>query len=65
MGTTFEKTILAVVSSNREQVAGGAPLFYEKDRKQVQETAFLLEKILDGMAHELNDHTMIIVRHGS
>lgn len=63
MEVTLEKKILAVISDNREQVAGGVPIFFTRDRKQLQERAFLLEKILDGIAHELDSHTMIIVRH--
>nr|WP_142504316.1 hypothetical protein [Melghirimyces algeriensis] len=62
---TFEKAILAIVSTDREQVAGGAPIFYAKNKEQMEETAFLLEKILDGMVHELNSRTKIVVRHRS
>ncbi|OYD09732.1 capping complex subunit for YIEGIA [Paludifilum halophilum] len=63
MGTTLEKKILAVVSDRKEQVGGGAPVFYVADAQELEERAFLLEKILSGMAHQLDDHTMIIVRH--
>ncbi len=64
MGTTIEKYIIAIVTINKEQVFnGGAPMFVAENEEQLQKTAFLLEKILDGMAHDLNNGTMIIVRH--
>jgi hypothetical protein len=63
LGTSLEKYILAVVSINKEQIGGGAPIFFVKDEKELQGIAFLLEKILDGMAHDLKNGTMIIVRH--
>jgi hypothetical protein len=63
LGTSLENYILAVVSINKEQIGGGAPIFFVKDEKELQGIAFLLEKILDGMAHDLKNGTMIIVRH--
>jgi hypothetical protein len=63
MGTTIESYILAVVSTSRETVGGGAPIFFVSTEEELQEFTFLLEKILDGMAHDLKNGTMIIVRH--
>lgn len=64
MGTTIEKAILAVITINNEQVnGGGAPIFVAKSQEELQRTAFLLEKILDGIAHDLENGSMIIVRH--
>jgi hypothetical protein len=54
--------ILAVVTTKKESVAGGAPIFVT-DKEQLQQTAFILEKVLDAMVHELNEETLIIVRH--
>jgi hypothetical protein len=55
--------ILAVVTTKRESVAGGAPIFVTDNKEQLQQTAFILEKVLDAMVHELNEETLIIVRH--
>jgi len=56
--------ILAVVSTRPEQVTGGgAPIFIEKDAHSVQQTAFLLEKILDASAHDLKNGSFILVDH--
>ncbi|WP_442601121.1 capping complex subunit for YIEGIA [Paenibacillus sp. KN14-4R] len=55
--------ILAVVTLYRDQVAGGAPIFHVSDEEQLQQTAFHLEKIMDAMAHDLQNGTMILVRH--
>ena len=64
MGTTIEKIILAIITTNKELVlGGGAPVFMAENQEQMQRTAFLLEKILDGMAHDLENEAMIIVRH--
>ncbi|CCQ98501.1 conserved hypothetical protein [[Clostridium] ultunense Esp] len=56
-------SIKAIVTLSRDQVAGGAPIFIVKDKEELQRTAFLLEKIIDAMAHELNGETMILVKH--
>lgn len=55
--------ILAVVSLNRDKVGGGAPIFYVQNEEELQQTAFSLEKILDAMAHDLQNGTMILVNH--
>lgn len=60
---TIEKAILAVVTRKRERVAGGAPIFLAETESEMEHLAFTLEKILDGMAHQLDPMTMIIVRH--
>lgn len=65
MGTTLEKFILAVVTIDKEKVSGGAPVFHAQNEDEMQEISFKLEKILDGMAHDLQNGTMIIVKHFS
>lgn len=57
------KGILAVVTMKKEQIGGGAPIFVMETPEEVQQTAFTLEKILDGMVHYVTDETLIIVRH--
>jgi hypothetical protein len=53
-----------VVTTDRENVGGGAPIFYAANREQLQTIAHLLEKILDSAAHEMNEDLFIIVdRH--
>lgn len=56
-------TILAVITVNKERIAGGAPIFIESTHENMQQTAFTLEKILDAMVHEVSKDTLIIVRH--
>ncbi|PYI54955.1 capping complex subunit for YIEGIA [Paenibacillus flagellatus] len=55
--------ILAVVSTNRERVGGGAPIFIVETEEERQDVAFLLEKILDASAHDLKNGSMILVDH--
>ncbi|GBF11689.1 hypothetical protein TEPIDINF_001050 [Tepidibacillus infernus] len=64
MGTTIEQYILAVVTLHKDKVlSGGVPIFIANNEKELQRTAFLLEKILDGIAHDLENGSLIIVRH--
>jgi len=61
---TNQKGILAVVALSADRVAGGgAPVFLEHSAEGVQNTAFLLEKILDATAHDLGNGTIILVAH--
>jgi hypothetical protein len=55
--------IMAVVTSQREKVGGSSPIFYAIDEQELQTLAFRLEKILDGIAHEVGPGIMIVVRH--
>ncbi len=59
----MESKILAVITTQKENIAGGAPIFVVNTPEELQQTAFTLEKILDAMAHEVNPQTLIIVRH--
>lgn len=63
MDTSITNAILAVVSMHSDKVGGGAPIFYVETEEELQNTAFLLEKILDAMAHDLKNGTMILVKH--
>ncbi|WP_034682018.1 capping complex subunit for YIEGIA [Caldalkalibacillus mannanilyticus] len=58
-----EKSILAIITTSAEKVAGGAPIFVCQSVDEIQEKAFLLENILDGMAHEVDPSLYVVVRH--
>jgi hypothetical protein len=55
--------ILAIATTTPDLVAGGAPIFAARNDKELHEKAFLLEKILDAMVHQLDETTFIIVKH--
>ncbi|MDQ8735473.1 hypothetical protein [Paenibacillus sp. LHD-38] len=55
--------IVAVVSMKPETVGGGAPIFLVESADKLEETSFLLEKILDASAHDLKNGTIILVNH--
>jgi hypothetical protein len=57
--------IVAVITTNREKVAGGAPIFIVSDEAERQKVAFALEKMLDCIAQDLSNGTMILVRHAN
>lgn len=56
--------IAGVITTDRNSVGGGSPIFYARDREDLQKVAHLLEKVLDCMAHEVHEDLFIIVdRH--
>lgn len=55
--------IVAIVVPEHERVGGGAPIFIEPDNAKREATAFLLEKILDAVAHDLKDGSFVLVDH--
>ncbi|MCH5586469.1 hypothetical protein MK805_16130 [Shimazuella sp. AN120528] len=59
----MKEKILAIITTKRDLVGGGSPIFVTENEKELIERAFLLEKILDAMVHKLNESTYIIVKH--
>ncbi|QJC51848.1 hypothetical protein HGI30_10010 [Paenibacillus albicereus] len=56
--------IVAVVGTKAGAVlGGGAPVFIETEPAKAEQTAFLLEKILDANAHDLKNGSFILVDH--
>ncbi|SDZ10373.1 hypothetical protein [Thermoactinomyces sp. DSM 45892] len=58
-----DQKILAIVTLEKERVAGGSPIFVVDNREELERQAFTLEKILDAMVHEVAPTTFILVRH--
>jgi hypothetical protein len=63
MGVEITSMILAAITTRKDTVAGGVPIFYVENEKEMQEMAASMANILDGMAHELINGTLIIVKH--
>jgi hypothetical protein len=59
----LNEKILAIITTAPDLVAGGSPIFVTKNEQELLERVFLLEKILDAMAHKLNESTYVIVKH--
>lgn len=58
------KQIMAVVTlRDRSAVAGGVPVFYARDENERDKVSFLLSRILDGVVHDLENGSFIIVKH--
>jgi diaminopimelate decarboxylase len=56
--------LVSVITTDKVNVGGGAPIFYAKDREDLQKISHLLEKVLDCAAHEVHEDLFIIVdRH--
>ena len=57
------KRILAVITTQPDLVSGGAPIFIGSDESECVKIAGSLSRILDAMAHQLENGTLIIVSH--
>jgi hypothetical protein len=57
--------IVAIVATDKEQIAGGAPMFFVDSQEELMKLSFSLEKIMDANAHDLGNGLMIIVDHKS
>lgn len=60
---TFEKAILASITTNRNKVTAGSSIFICETKEEMEDVAANLEAILDGIAHALSDELYIIVKH--
>lgn len=56
--------IIAVVTTNRDMVASAmTPVFYARDEEHLERLALLIAKCTQGMVHDLESGTYIIVKH--
>ncbi|NPV52324.1 MAG: hypothetical protein HPY71_02230 [Firmicutes bacterium] len=56
-------SVLAVVTVNKEKVAGQAPVFYASDEAEMERIAIYLSRITGGIVHDLENGVYIIVKH--
>ncbi|MGE5586565.1 MAG: capping complex subunit for YIEGIA [Bacillota bacterium] len=63
MDVTLEHAIAAIVTTRRDGVGGGAPIFFADDEEDLRRMAVYLAKILDGVVHDLGGGTYIVVKH--
>lgn len=59
----LEKAILAIITTDKTRVAGGAPIFICDNKKELESAAANIEAITDGIAHALSEEVFIIVKH--
>ncbi|KIL41530.1 hypothetical protein SD70_06575 [Gordoniibacillus kamchatkensis] len=57
--------IVAVITVDKEQIAGGAPIFIVRSREEQEQVAFALEKIMNANAHDLKNGLMVIIDHAA
>lgn len=56
--------IIAIVTMEQESLqGGGVPVFVTKSTEALQTISSILENTLGASAHELDQQTMIIVKH--
>lgn len=63
MSEQVQKPILAIITTSRDQVGGGAPIFYCQSEEEQQQVAFTLERCLDATIHEITPSVLILVKH--
>ncbi|MDN5347639.1 MAG: hypothetical protein PWP65_1203 [Clostridia bacterium] len=52
-----------VTEESKHKAGGGAPIFVARDAAEQQELALYLTRILNAMAHDLENGVMVLVRH--
>ncbi len=57
------ETIIAIVTTDRDLVGGGAPIFYSRDEEEAQRIAMHISRVTFGMDHDLENGVHIIVKH--
>jgi hypothetical protein len=56
--------IVGIITTDLGSVSGGSPIFYTKNREDMQKIAHLLEKLMDCAAHEVHKDLFIVIdRH--
>lgn len=56
-------TVLAIITTDRELVGGGAPIFYARNPEEQVQVASTLGRILDAMVHDLKNGVLVVVKH--
>lgn len=63
MDVDVKREIVAVITLAPESVAGGVPIFLAKDKEERDQLASSLSVILRGAVHDLNNGTLVLVKH--
>ncbi|HBC94636.1 MAG TPA: hypothetical protein DCZ10_17495 [Pelotomaculum sp.] len=56
-------TILAIVTLQMSMVGEGTPVFLARNEEEQQKVAGYLSKILDANVHDLENGSLILVKH--
>lgn len=56
-------TILAIVTLQMSTVGEGSPVFLARDEEEQQKVANYLARILDANVHDLENGSLILVKH--
>ncbi|WP_186577815.1 capping complex subunit for YIEGIA [Aquibacillus kalidii] len=59
----MEKAVLSVITTNKDKISGGAPIFICDTKEEMDNVAANLEAILDGISHALSNEMYVIVKH--
>lgn len=55
---------LSIITTNKNMTnSGGCPIFYVDNDKELQEKSLLVSKCVGGMVHQIDENTLIVVKH--
>lgn len=64
MDIGIRDAILAIVTTNKDVVEGGSvPVFYAKNREEMEHIALMISKVTLAMIHDLENDCFVIVKH--
>jgi hypothetical protein len=63
MSVSLKHQIAAVVTYHKNEVGGGAPVFYVANQEEALKMARTLASILQAGVHELSSGVLILVKH--
>ncbi|HZW82292.1 MAG TPA: hypothetical protein VFF14_02565 [Candidatus Deferrimicrobium sp.] len=63
MQVALQDSILAVITTETANVAANVPVFFVASKEEQERLALLLSRIMNAMAHDLENGVFIIVKH--
>ncbi len=63
MQVALQDSILAVITTRSDKVAANVPLFFAANQEEQEKLALFLSRILNAMAHDLENGVYVIVKH--
>lgn len=55
--------IIAIVTTDKDMKSNTVPIFYAKDREDLEKRSLMISKCVTGMVHDVLNDTFIIVKH--
>lgn len=63
MDIGLNEYIIAIVTTHKDMKSNTVPIFYAKDRHDLEKRSLMISKCVKGMVHDVLNDTFIIVKH--